>query len=89
MKLPYSFTLRTVPCTVSPGVNWLAFSIHVPSSSRSVMVIRRFFRSKDRTAARIFSPSRSRTPECWIREIEISSMGKIAMMPQPMSKKAP
>ena len=61
MKLPYSLTLRTMPRTVSPGAKRLAFSIQVPSNSRWVMVMRRRSRSMERTAAKIFWPSRNRS----------------------------
>lgn len=44
-----------------PGAKRLAFSIQVPSNSRWVMVMRRRSRSMERTAAKIFWPSRNRS----------------------------
>ena len=80
---------RITPCTVSPGAKRLAFSIHVPSSSRWVRVTRRVSRSMDKTAARIFCPTRSRAAGWGMRETEMRSMGSMATIPQPMSTNAP
>ena len=50
---------------------------------------RRRSRSMARTAARIFCPSRNRSLGWEMRETEMCSMGSMATIPQPMSRKAP
>ena len=88
MKTPYSSTLRTMPTTVSPAAKQAAFSLQVPSSSRSVSTIRSW-------ASRLFTAHSSCWPTCTrsageaMRDTDKQSMGSSAEMPHPTSQKAP
>ena len=88
IKTPYSSTLRTIPTTVSPAAKQAAFSLQVPSSSRSVSTMRPCT-SRFLMAHKSCWPTCTRSAGEAMRLTDRQSMGSSAAMPQPMSQNAP